>query len=89
VAENGLCCRDGYDFRRVSNVCEGTRGDQDGSDTMSLEFKVGCKVCCAVGELKGIKGEIVAHRANGHILVRVAEGVYVELPRFCVRKDES
>jgi len=59
------------------------------SDTVGLDFKVGDRVCCAVGDVKGLKGILAAYRAGGRILVRLTDGLYVELPRFCVRKDEA
>jgi len=70
-------------------VCEVATDVLDVSDTVALGFKVGDRVCCVVGDLKGVKGVIAAHRAGGRILVRLAGGLYVELPRFCVHRDED
>lgn len=70
-------------------VCEVATDVLDPADTVALEFKAGDKVCCVVGELKGMKGVLAAHRARGRILVRLADGFYIELPRFCVRRDED
>lgn len=70
-------------------VCEVATDVLHVSDTVALEFKVGDQVCCGVGDVKGLKGSIAALRAGGRILVRLAHGLYVELPRFCVHRDED
>jgi hypothetical protein len=59
------------------------------SDTAALNFQEGENVVCAIGELKGQKGVLVANRADGRVLIRIAQGTYVELPRICLQKDHS
>jgi hypothetical protein len=58
-----------------------------GSDTVVLKFTLGDCVVCAFGEMKGQKGVLVANRADGRVLIRITQGVYVELPRICIQKD--
>ena len=55
------------------------------SDTQALDFKLGSSVRCVMGELKGLEGTVVATRASGRLLVRVAKGVLIEVPRVCLR----
>jgi hypothetical protein len=37
-------------------------------------------------ELKGIQGVVTATRTGGRVLIYVARGVYLELPRICVQR---
>jgi hypothetical protein len=73
----------------IMRGCEVATDVLQPADTVALEFKVGDQVCCGVGDVKGLKGTIAAHRAEGRILVRLGGGLYVELPRFCVCRDED
>jgi hypothetical protein len=57
-----------------------------GSDTVVLNFTLGDCVVCAFGEMKGQKGVLVANRADGRVLIRVAQGTYLEVPRICIQK---
>ena len=54
-------------------------------DTAAMDFPVGKCVVCFMGELKGLAGEVTATRTGGRLLVRVRKGVFVELPRICLR----
>jgi hypothetical protein len=58
----------------------------DDSDTIALEVGVGEDVECVLGQLKGVRGKLVARREGGRVLVRLAPGMYLEVPRFCVRR---
>jgi hypothetical protein len=58
-----------------------------GSDTMALNFMPGDRVVCAFGEIEGLKGVLVASRTDGRFLIRIAEGMYVEVPRVYVQMD--
>jgi hypothetical protein len=58
----------------------------DSSDTITLDVKVGDDVECVLGQLKGVRGTLVASRSGGRVLVRLAKGMYLELPRFCVQR---
>ena len=69
--------------------CNTTSGVVDGEDTVMLTVRVGDPVCCVVGEMKGLEGVVVASRAAGRVLLKVAEGMYVELPRICVKKQKN
>jgi hypothetical protein len=54
------------------------------SDTIAIDFRVGGRVRCMMGVLKGIEGVVAATRSNGRLLIRVVPGIYVELPRVCL-----
>ena len=57
----------------------------DDSDTQTIDLRLGSRVRCVMGELKGLEGTVVATRASGRLLVRVAKGVLIEVPRVCLR----
>jgi hypothetical protein len=59
----------------------------DVQDTDHLIFKVGDQVHCTFGAMNGVKGEVVARRTAGRLLIKVAPGLYVEVPRICVEKE--
>lgn len=65
---------------------ETTTSLADVQDTDHLTFKVGERVLCTFGALKGVEGEIAALRTGGRLLVKVANGLYVELPRICAER---
>ena len=54
-------------------------------DTAYMDFPVGKCVVCFMGELKGLEGVVTATRTGGRLLVRVRKGMFVELPRICLR----
>jgi hypothetical protein len=54
-------------------------------DTVALKFRVGGVVKCIMGELRGLEGVVAGTRSEGRLLVRVATGVYIEVPRICLR----
>lgn len=56
-----------------------------GGDTDAINVRVGGHVRCVMGELKGIVGIVVATRTDGRVLIRLAEGLYVEAPSICVK----
>lgn len=58
-------------------------------DTLGLSFSLGDCVVCACGVMKGLKGTFVAYREGGRVLVRLAKGMYVELPRICLKMDDE
>ena len=55
------------------------------ADTVAMDFRVGGHVRCIMGALKGMEGVVTATRTDGRLLVRVAEGFFVEVPRICLR----
>lgn len=57
----------------------------DDSDTMSLHFPLGARVRCVMGDMKGLEGTVVGTRTGARILVRVARGVLIEVPRVSLR----
>ena len=59
------------------------------SDTLGLNFSLGDCVVCVCGEMKGLKGSFVADREGGRVLVQLAKGMYVELPKICLRVDDE
>ena len=60
-----------------------------GTDTAAIDLRVGGRVRCITGALKGIEGVMVATRTGGRVLIAIAEGVYVELPRICVQRVDT
>jgi hypothetical protein len=56
------------------------------ADTATLYFPIGGSVRCILGDLRGIQGVVTATRTGGRVLIYVARGVYLELPRICVRR---
>jgi len=56
------------------------------TDTQAIDFRVGGRVRCIMGELKGIAGVMVATRTGGRVLIRHAEGFYIQLPRIGVER---
>lgn len=54
-------------------------------DTDAINVRVGGHVRCVMGELKGTAGIVVATRTDGRVLIRLAEGLYVEAPNICVK----
>lgn len=69
----------------------GARGQQVGTaaiedmDTLAIDVRVGGHVRCIMGALKGVEGVVTATRTGGRLLIRVAMGMYLEVPRICVR----
>jgi hypothetical protein len=57
-----------------------------GTDTAAIHVRVGGRVRCIMGTLKGIEGVMVATRSGGRVLIAIAKGVYLELPRICVQR---
>ncbi len=57
-----------------------------GTDTAVLDIRVGGRVRCITGDLKGVEGVVKATRTGGRVLICVAKGVYLELPRICVQR---
>ena len=58
-------------------------------DTATLHLRVGGRVRCIMGPLKGATGMVVATRADNRVLLCFAHGVYVELPAICVQRDNG
>jgi hypothetical protein len=61
----------------------------DDSDTIAIDFRLGARVRCILGDLKGLEGAVAATRTGGRLLVRVAKGVLIEVPRICLRTAQS
>jgi hypothetical protein len=59
------------------------------ADTLAFGLNVGCEVRCLAGPFKGVTGVLVEVRAGGRVLVRVVQGIYIEVPRFCVERLSS
>ena len=55
-------------------------------DTAMIDIRVGGRVRCIMGALKGVQGVVKAARTGGRVLICVATGVYLELPRICVQR---
>jgi hypothetical protein len=56
------------------------------TNTVAIDFRVGRRVRCMMGELKGIEGVVVAARTGGRVLIRLAQGLYLEVPPICVKR---
>ncbi len=56
------------------------------SDTMTVNVSIGDEVVCLMGRMKGEHGRLVSHRAGGRVLIRLTQGLYLELPQFCVER---
>jgi hypothetical protein len=57
-----------------------------GTDTAAIDVRVGGRVRWIMGPLKGIEGVMVAPRTGGRVLITIAKGIYLELPRICVQR---
>lgn len=60
-------------------------GHPDG-DTICLRVSPGQDVRIIAGLLEGSRAVVVKQRDHGRVLVRMQEGVYVELHQFCLEK---
>jgi hypothetical protein len=66
-------------------MSETSFGNED-SDTHDLSFRRGDHVRVAVADLGGAEGTVVAFRADARLLIRLRQGVYLEVSRFCVTR---
>ena len=60
-------------------------GRSDG-DTICLRVRPGQHVRIIAGLLEGAEAIVVKQRARGRVLIRVQQGVYVEIQQFCLEK---
>ncbi len=60
-------------------------GRADG-DTVCLSVSPGQRVRIVAGPLEGSNAIVVQSRTHGRVLVRVQQGVYVEIHQFCLEK---
>ena len=60
-------------------------GRADG-DTVCLSVSPGQRVRIIAGLLEGSEAIVVKQRTHGRVLVRVQQGVYVEIQQFCLEK---
>ncbi|MGM0490878.1 MAG: hypothetical protein ACQESR_29490, partial [Planctomycetota bacterium] len=58
-------------------------------DTICLRVSPGQGVRIIAGLLEGSEAIVVKQRAHGRVLVRMQEGVYVELHQFCLEKVDK
>ncbi len=56
------------------------------TDTVCLSVKPGQRVRIVAGLLEGCEAIVVQQRSHGRILVRVQQGVFVEIHQFCLEK---
>ncbi len=56
------------------------------SDTVCLSVTPGQRVRIMAGLLEGSEAIVVQQRTHGRVLVRVQQGVYVEIQQFCLEK---
>jgi len=66
------------------SCCSDTRIGAADSDTVLLRVSPGERVRLAAGTLDGIDGIVVQNRAGGRVLVRIGEGLNVEIDQYCV-----
>lgn len=57
-----------------------------GGDTVCLSVSPGQRVRIVAGLLEGSEAIVVRQRTHGRVLVRVQQGVYVEIQQFCLEK---
>ena len=55
-------------------------------DTVCLSVSPGQRVRISAGLLQGSEAIVVKQRTHGRVLVRVQQGVYVEIQQFCLEK---
>jgi len=55
-------------------------------DTVCLSVSPGQRVRIIAGLLEGSEAIVVKQRSHGRILVRMQQGVYVEIQQFCLEK---
>ncbi len=55
------------------------------SDTMCLRFAKGQRVRITAGALKGTEGIVIESRPVGRALVRLGDGLFVEIHQFCLQ----
>ena len=56
------------------------------SDTVCLSVTAGQRVRIVAGLLEGSEAIVIQQRTHGRVLVRVQQGVYVEIQQFCLEK---
>ena len=56
------------------------------SDTICLGVAPGQRVRIAAGSMEGSEAVVIVQRTRGRVLVRLQEGVYVEIQQYCLEK---
>ena len=57
-----------------------------GGDTVCVGISPGQCVRIAAGLMQGSQAIVVQQRSEGRVLVRLQQGVYVEIQQFCLEK---
>ncbi len=57
-----------------------------GGDTVCLGALPGQHVRIAAGLMEGSRAIVVQQRSRGRVLVRLQQGLYVEIQQFCLEK---
>ena len=57
-----------------------------GTDTVCVGVSPGQSVRIAAGLMEGSQAIVVQQRSQGRVLVRLQQGVYVEIQQFCLEK---
>ena len=63
-----------------------TRVGNSESDTMCLSFSLGEHVRIAVGKMEGLDGTVSGPRSGGKILVRLTDGIFVEVHQYVLER---
>ena len=65
---------------------EDTKINKPGSgDTWNVAIRFGQRVRVVSGALEGLCGTVVGQRASGRIVVKIREGVLLEIDAFCLQ----
>jgi hypothetical protein len=60
-------------------------GSSDG-DTMCLQVSPGQRVVISAGLMEGSEAVVVQQRSHGRVLVRLEQGVFVEIHQYCLEQ---
>jgi hypothetical protein len=63
-------------------------GRADG-DTMCLGVSPGQRVRISAGLMEGSVATVIQQRSQGRVLVRLQQGVYVEIYQYCLEKIKT
>ncbi|MBM4092878.1 MAG: hypothetical protein FJ276_26240 [Planctomycetes bacterium] len=63
-----------------------TRIGKTAPDTVCLAVSRGQRVRISAGSLKGVEAVVVLPRTDGRVLVRLRQGVFLEIHAFCLEK---
>lgn len=56
------------------------------SDTLCLSLARGQRVQVVAGPLEGTRAVVVKQQSNGRVIVRIDQGLYLEIQQYCLEK---